>query len=230
MRSSSAAAPPRDPVTYRRSPARARPRCIAWPFGAVPRRTMSAISSAPAVCPVSPPASGTGVLRASEAMPRRNPCNHRREPGSARVVGGSARERKAASGCAPIAARSLSPRARQRWPADTGECRSRRKCRPSRKRSRGDQDFGSRRRAKDGAVVTDTQPYPMGGDCRELAPDRFDERELASAAQRRGQPAVLAGGAEAKFIWETLAFPRKYEVRSRGFFALRELVPQPPSC
>lgn len=40
---------------------------------------------------------------------------------------GQAEDRKAATGRAPMAARSLSPRARVRWPTDSGECQSRRK-------------------------------------------------------------------------------------------------------
>ena len=40
---------------------------------------------------------------------------------------GKPRERKAATGRAPMAARSLKPRARARWPMDSGGCQSRRK-------------------------------------------------------------------------------------------------------
>ena len=46
-----------------------------------------------------------------------------------------ASERKAASGRAPMAARSLKPRARQRWPTLCGGCQSRRKWTFSRERS-----------------------------------------------------------------------------------------------
>ena len=44
---------------------------------------------------------------------------------------GKAKERKAATGRAPMAARSLSPRAKARWPTASGGCQSRRKCLPA---------------------------------------------------------------------------------------------------
>ena len=48
---------------------------------------------------------------------------------------GSASDRNAATGRAPMAARSLSPRARARWPTDSAGCQSRRKWRPAMERS-----------------------------------------------------------------------------------------------
>ena len=48
---------------------------------------------------------------------------------------GRASDKKAAIGCPPIAAMSLSPRARQRCPIDSGECQSRRKWMPSSEKS-----------------------------------------------------------------------------------------------
>ena len=53
-------------------------------------------------------------------------------PASAQYLVGNASDRKTARGSPPMAAMSLSPRARQRWPTAFGECHSRRKCTPSR--------------------------------------------------------------------------------------------------
>jgi hypothetical protein len=97
---------------------------------------MSAANSAPpaaaglAARAVSPPASGTSCTRANRSNPSTNRLAH-----SPANSAGSANERKAAAGLAPIAAISLNPRARQRCPATSGWCQSRRKCTFSRNRS-----------------------------------------------------------------------------------------------
>ncbi len=73
-------------------------------------------------CAVSPPARGTRWRAASASSPSRNPSSQ-----AAGSRAGTASERKTARGLAPMAARSLRPRARQRCPADWGGCQSRRK-------------------------------------------------------------------------------------------------------
>ncbi len=81
-------------------------------------------------CARSPPASGTLNRRASFNRPLRN--------WSAQRWGnpeGRASERKAAIGSPPMAAISLSPRARQRCPTTAAGCQSRRKCTFSRVKS-----------------------------------------------------------------------------------------------
>ena len=80
---------------------------------------------------VSPPARGTRCISPRACRPSKKRSTQARPSALASIGAGSARERNAASGVAPIAARSLSPRARQRWPTDSGGCKSRRKWRPS---------------------------------------------------------------------------------------------------
>ena len=81
---------------------------------------------------VSPPASGTSCRAASPSSPSRKPSS---QFASLATLRGRASERNAAIGRAPIAARSLRPRASARCPIDSGECQSRRKCRPSSEKS-----------------------------------------------------------------------------------------------
>ena len=116
---SSAAAPPSCPVTYNASPAAAPERRRASPLGAEPTSTMSARMwpfFPPGDSEVSPPASGTRCISARPCRPAKK-CSIQARPSAVVTIGaGRARERKAARGVAPMAARSLKPRARQRWP------------------------------------------------------------------------------------------------------------------
>jgi hypothetical protein len=79
---------------------------------------------------MSPPASVTWNCRASLSKPPMN-----RSPQDCLNLRGKARDRNAAMGSPPMAAMSLSPRARQRWPTASGRCHSGRKCTPSREKS-----------------------------------------------------------------------------------------------
>ena len=112
-----------------RSPGRAPDRNPAFPFGAVPTTTMSArIPSGDSA--VSPPARVTLYL-----SPRRIKLRAKRPTQLCGNPRGSASERNAATGSPPMAAMSLSPRARHRCPTDSAECQSRRKWIPSRVKS-----------------------------------------------------------------------------------------------
>ena len=113
-----------------RSPGRAPERNSAFPRGTAPSSTMSATTIADSAR--SPPASGVRCWSASA----RNPSKKRstqawRRPRATVSSRGKPKERKAASGRAPMEAMSLSPRARVRWPTDSGGCHSRRKCLPA---------------------------------------------------------------------------------------------------
>ena len=95
-------------------------------------RTMSAATSGDSAR--SPPASG--VLQASARA--RNPSKNLSIQGAAlRALAfwtsseGKPNDRKAATGRAPMAAKSLNPRARVRCPMISGECQSRLKWRPA---------------------------------------------------------------------------------------------------
>jgi hypothetical protein len=79
---------------------------------------------------ISPPASAMWNCRANFKKPSKK--RFTQEFGK---PWGSARDRNAALGSPPIAAMSLSPRVRQRWPTASGGCHSRRKCTPSREKS-----------------------------------------------------------------------------------------------
>ena len=70
---------------------------------------------------------GEGEEAVEEAVEQDGVCG--------RWISGRARERKAARGLAPMAARSLRPRARVRWPMEAGGCQARRKWRPSSEKS-----------------------------------------------------------------------------------------------
>lgn len=91
------------------------------PFGTQPS-TMTSARILEGDREVSPPLSVTLDSRANFRRPRKNRSTH--DCGN---FGGTASERKAALGRPPIAAMSLSPRTKQRWPTDSGECHSRRK-------------------------------------------------------------------------------------------------------
>jgi hypothetical protein len=97
--------------------------------------TMSASTSPQGDSEVSPPASGTADWSANPRRPVKKRSTQRRPARVESISAGSASERKAASGRAPIAARSLRPRASVRCPTDSGGCKSRRKWRPSRVKS-----------------------------------------------------------------------------------------------
>ena len=79
---------------------------------------------------MSPPASLTWCCSAIRRSPRKKARTQ--DWGNAP---GRARERKAATGSPPIAAISLSPLARQRWPTDSGGCQFLRKWIPSKLKS-----------------------------------------------------------------------------------------------
>ena len=147
-----------------RSPTFAVDRRSARPCGAVPTRTIS-INPKPVTVSrrsvrlrldaaaikgdsaVSPPARGTLYLFARERNPSKKRSRQEGRPERLRTSStGSASDKNAASGLAPIAARSLNPRARQRCPTDSGECHSRRKWTDSKVKS----------------VVTRTS-FPAGG-------------------------------------------------------------------
>ena len=108
---------------------------------------------------VSPPASGTLCCAARPSSPSRKPSS---QSVSRATLRGKASERNAAIGRAPIAARSLSPRASARCPMDSGECQSRRKCRPSREKS----VVTSRSCPGRGRRMAQSSPMP---NCREVA-------------------------------------------------------------
>ena len=112
-----------------KSPGRAPERRMAFPAGTEPSTTMSARMPS-GDCAVSPPARGT-ENRVGQLQQSRNESVHP----TLRQLGGSASERNAARGIPPMAAMSLSPRARQRWPTESGGCHSRRKCTSSRLKS-----------------------------------------------------------------------------------------------
>ena len=150
---SAAAELPSWPETKIRSPGRAPDRRTGVPhFSPVlrevgecrtdPRTTISANTPA-GDSAVSPPARGTLKRFARNRNPFKNP--------STQLCGsfaGNAKDRKAAMGSPPMAAMSLSPRARQRCPTDSGGCQSRRKCTSSRLKSvvqRRSRSFGTRR-------------------------------------------------------------------------------------
>ena len=111
------------------SPGRAVDRRTAFPLGADPKTTMSAITPE-GDCAMSPPARETFHRDARASSPSKNSFVHR-----CRTSAGSASERKTASGSPPIAAMSLNPRTRQRCPTTLAECHSRRKCTFSRQKS-----------------------------------------------------------------------------------------------
>ena len=82
---------------------------------------------------------GGGNVAAGELNSKRfalieKPTQEAVNPGLRRSAG-SPRERKQASGSPPMAAMSLSPRARQRWPTAAAGCHARRKCTSSTQRS-----------------------------------------------------------------------------------------------
>lgn len=97
-------------------------------MGALPNKTMSATTNEDFA--MSPPASGTRYWSAKAKNPSRKPSIH--FPVSS---AGNASDKNATSGRAPMAARSLRPRARHRWPTLCGGCQSRWKCTFSSERS-----------------------------------------------------------------------------------------------
>ncbi len=115
-------------------------------------------------CAVSPPASGTSKRRASARNPSRNLSSQ--APGKR---DGIASDKNTAMGSAPIAARSLNPRARQRYPTDSGGCQARRKCAFSRVKSVVTQisnpDRG-RNTAQSSPIPSETHRDPTRDFCR----------------------------------------------------------------
>ena len=80
----------------------------------------------------SPPASGVLYRPARSRKPsKKRSTQARLRPLPTVSSRGKPMERKAATGRAPMAARSLSPRAKARWPTASGGCQSRRKCLPA---------------------------------------------------------------------------------------------------
>jgi hypothetical protein len=132
---------------------------------------------------VSPPASGTRYLRASARKPSMNLSSH-----AAGSRAGTASERKTASGSAPIAAKSLRPRARQRWPADSGGCHSRRKCLPSSVKSVVTQISCPR----EGRRTAQSSPTPRGT-ARDPDPTRAARRRIVSISS--SSPEIMRNGA-----------------------------------
>ncbi len=129
---------------------------------------------------VSPPARGTRWRSASAIKPSRNPCSQ--DPVSS---DGRASERKAASGRAPMAARSLRPRARQRWPTLCGGCQSRRKWTFSSERSVVTTSSSPRR----GRNTAQSSPMPkvripsLAPTCRQLVCPKSNGRNQLTFAR-----------------------------------------------
>ena len=107
---------------------------------------------------VSPPARGTLWRSARARKPLKKEEIQVLPDLFASMSAGRARERKAARGVAPMAARSLRPRARQRWPTDSGGWRSRRKCRFSRVKS----VVTSTSESSGGRRMAQSSPIPRG--------------------------------------------------------------------
>ncbi len=168
---SSATLPPRAPVTYKTSPAFAPLRRKAVPAGADPVSTISAIIPLEASA-VSPPARLTPTVRASPSNPSINSSSQRDPPSSF----GSAIDKNAARGSAPIAAISLNPRASVRCPTERAVCQSRRKCRPSRRKIRRHHQLMPARHPQDRAVVPNPQPDAGILPSRHLPNPRYDRQ------------------------------------------------------
>ena len=106
--------PPKLPVTAIRSPGRAPSRRQARPGGTLPR-AVTLTTSGPSQALVSPPASTTPCRAASKAIPSKSP-----RPIASPPCRGSDTATNAASGRAPIAARSLRLTPRALWPTACG--------------------------------------------------------------------------------------------------------------
>ena len=102
-----------DPV-----PGPAPDRSTAFPFGTEPSTTMSA-RMPPGDSAVSPPA------RLTLKLPPASADRAGSRPPTLRQTPRNGQERNAASGSPPMAAMSLSPRARQRWPTVSAGCHAR---------------------------------------------------------------------------------------------------------
>ena len=137
-------------------------RSKALPRGTPPMSTMSAIATGDSER--SPPASGSLYASANESRPPRNSSTHAgRRPDCVVSSRGNPNERKAAMGRAPMAARSLRPLAKARWPTDAGECQSRRKWRPAMERSvvTANSSGRGRSRAQSSPMPSRTIPSPL---------------------------------------------------------------------
>ena len=160
---------------------------MACPLGTVPRTTISARTPL-GDSAVSPPARVTPCCSASRSRPRKKRVTQ--DCGS---LPGSARERKAATGSPPIAAMSLNPLARQRWPTDSGGCQFLRKWIPSRLKSvvtRQSKPDPIRKTAQSSPIPTGISASPLAGS-RLLPVEATSRRSCAmSSLSGRGMSAI----------------------------------------
>ena len=191
-----AAEPPRSPVTKMRSPGFAPERRMALPLGAEPTTTMSA-RIPPGDWAISPPARVTWNASASRSRPVR-----KRSTQLCGRLRGKASDRNAAMGRPPMAAMSLSPRVRQRWPITSASVPLAPEVDAFQAEIGGHERFMAGRDSQDSAVVADAE-----ANCRhrrfvrsaDAGDDRlFGERQANSIYKRRGMDEGRAQNRERK--------------------------------